>query len=336
MKVFVAGGAGYIGSVTTEMLCDEGHKVVVFDNLERGFQAAVDPRAKFLQGDLRYKEDIKSALLAERPDAIIHFAAYIEIGESMKEPMPFFENNVSGSLNLMSAMVESGCKKLIFSSTCATYGTPARMPMDETLPQHPESVYGESKLLCEKMFRWGQEIHGIECVFLRYFNACGATEKYGEAHHPESHLIPLVLQVPLGKRDAICIFGDDYETRDGTCVRDYIHIRDLAQAHILALKPGIRGGYNLGNGDGYTVKEVIEVCRAVTGHPIPVELKPRRPGDLTALVADATRARTELGWDPQFPDLKSIVQSAWDWHRTNPDGYPLSQLQQNQKQEWQK
>jgi UDP-glucose 4-epimerase len=195
MKVLVAGGAGYIGSVTTEMLCDAGHDVVVFDNLERGHQPAIDPRAKFLQGDLRFKEDIKSALLAERPEAVIHFAAYIEVGESMVDPMPFFENNVSGSLNLMHAMVESGCKKLIFSSTCATYGTPERMPMDETLPQKPESVYGESKLLCEKIFQWGEEIHGIECVFLRYFNACGATAKYGEAHHPESHLIPLVLQV---------------------------------------------------------------------------------------------------------------------------------------------
>ena len=321
MKVLVAGGAGYIGSVTTELLCDEVHEVVVFDNLERGYQTAVDPRAKFIQGDLRYKEDIKSALLAERPDAVIHFAAYIEIGESMKEPMPFFENNVGGSLNLMLAMVASGCKKLIFSSTCATYGTPDRMPMDEALPQKPESVYGESKLLCEKIFQWVQEIHGIECVFLRYFNACGATEKYGEAHNPESHLVPLVLQVPLGKRDKISIFGDDYETRDGTCVRDYIHIKDLAQAHILALKPGIRGGFNLGNGDGYTVKEVIEVCRDVTGHPIPAELEPRRAGDCTALVADATKAKKELGWDPQHADLKEIVQSAWDWHQVHPDGY---------------
>ncbi|HSR87670.1 MAG TPA: UDP-glucose 4-epimerase GalE, partial [Pontiella sp.] len=250
MKVLVAGGAGYIGSVTTQMLCEEGHEVVVFDNLERGYRPAVDPRARFLQGDLRYKEDIKSALLAERPDAVIHFAAYIEVGESMKEPMPFFENNVVGSLNLMNAMVEADCKKLIFSSTCAIYGTPERTPMDETLPQKPESVYGESKLLCEKIFQWGQEIHGIECVFLRYFNASGATEQYGEAHNPESHLIPLVLQVAQGRRDKIYTFGEDYETRDGTCVRDYIHIKDLALAHILALKPGISGAFNLGNGDG--------------------------------------------------------------------------------------
>jgi UDP-glucose 4-epimerase len=321
MKVLVAGGAGYIGSVTTQMLCDEGHEVVVFDNLERGYQPAIDPRASFLQGDLRYKEDIKSALLAERPDAVIHFAAYIEVGESMKEPMPFFENNVSGSLNLMNAMVESGCRKLIFSSTCATYGTPERIPMDESLPQLPESVYGESKLLCEKIFQWGEEIHGIECVFLRYFNACGATEKYGEAHSPESHLIPLVLQVALGQRDKIYIFGEDYETRDGTCVRDYIHIKDLAQAHILALKPGISGAYNLGNGDGYTVREVIDVCREVTGHPIPAEGQPRRPGDCTSLVADATKAKTELGWNPQHADLKEIVESAWNWHRAHPKGY---------------
>ena len=321
MNVLVAGGAGYIGSVTTQMLCDEGHDVVVFDNLERGYRPAVDPRAKFIQGDLRYKEDIKSALLAERPEAVIHFAAYIEVGESMVTPMPFYENNVSGSLNLMNAMVESGCKKLIFSSTCATYGTPERIPMDESLPQKPESVYGDSKLLCEHMFQWGQDIHGIECVFLRNFNACGATEQYGEGHNPESHLIPLVLQVAQGKREKIFMFGDDYETRDGTCVRDYIHIKDLAQAHILALKPGISGPFNLGNGDGYTVKEVIEVCREVTGHPIPAEIQPRRAGDCTALVADATKARTVLGWDPQHADLKEIVQSAWDWHQSHPNGY---------------
>jgi UDP-glucose 4-epimerase len=321
MKVLVAGGAGYIGSVTTQMLCDEGHEVVVFDNLERGHKAAIDPRAKFLQGDLRYKEDIKSALLAERPEAVIHFAAYIEVGESMVAPMPFYENNVSGSLNLMSAMVEAGSKKLIFSSTCATYGTPERIPMDESLPQHPESVYGDSKLLCEHIFQAGQDIHGIECVFLRYFNACGATEQYGEAHNPESHLIPLVLQVAQGKRDKIFIFGEDYETRDGTCVRDYIHIKDLAQAHILALKTGISGAFNLGNGDGYTVREVIDVCREVTGNPIPAESKPRRAGDCTALVADATKAKTVLGWNPRHADLKEIVQSAWNWHRAHPNGY---------------
>lgn len=321
MNVLVAGGAGYIGSVTTEMLCDAGHDVTVFDNLERGHRAAVDPRATFIEGDLRKPETIAAAFSAAKPEAVIHFAAYIEVGESMVDPLPFFENNVSGSLNLMKAMVDADCKKLIFSSTCATYGTPKKMPMDETLPQKPESVYGESKLLCEKIFQWAEQIHGVECVFLRYFNACGATAKYGEAHNPESHLIPLVLQVPLGTREKIFMFGDDYETRDGTCVRDYIHIRDLAQAHILALKPGLSGAFNLGNGDGYTVKEVIDVCREVTGHPIPAELKPRRAGDCSSLISDSTKAKTILGWKPEYPDLRSIVESAWNWHQAHPDGY---------------
>ena len=321
MKILVAGGAGYIGSVTTQMLCDADHQVVVFDNLERGYRPAVDPRAHFIKGDLRNKQDILSALEIEQPDAIIHFAAYIEVGESMKEPLPFFENNITGSLNLMHAMVETECKKLIFSSPCATYGTPQKIPMDESLPQHPESVYGESKLVTEKIFQWAEQIHGIECVFLRYFNACGATDAYGEAHIPESHLIPLILQVAQGKREKIYIFGDDYETKDGTCVRDYIHIKDLAQAHILALKPGISGAYNLGNGGGYTVKEVIEVCRNVTGHPIPAEIEPRREGDCTILVADATKAQHELGWDPQYPDLETIVKTAWAWHQAYPNGY---------------
>lgn len=321
MNILVAGGAGYIGSVTTEMLCDAGHDVTVFDNLEKGHRAAIDPRAAFIQGDLRKRETIDAALKEAKPEAVIHFAAYIEVGESMVNPMPFFENNVSGSLNLMSAMVENDVKKLIFSSTCATYGTPEKMPMDESLPQHPESVYGESKRLCEKIFSWAQQIHGVECVFLRYFNACGATEKYGEDHTPESHLIPLILQVPLGKREKIYIFGDDYDTPDGTCIRDYIHIRDLAQAHILALKPGISGAFNLGNGDGYSVKEVIDVAREVTGNPIPADVQPRRAGDCTRLISDSTKARSELGWNPQFTDLRSIVESAWNWHQSHPSGY---------------
>jgi len=321
MKVLVAGGAGYIGSVTTELLCDAGHDVTVLDNLERGHREAVDPRAAFVQADLRKPLELDAALKKIRPEAVIHFAAYIEVGESMVDPLPFFENNVSGSLNLIKAMVAADCKKLIFSSTCATYGSPEKMPMDETLPQKPESVYGESKLICEKMFRWAEQIHGVECVFLRYFNACGATEQYGEDHRPETHLIPLVLQVPQGKREKIYIFGDDYDTPDGTCVRDYIHIRDLAQAHILALKPGLSGAFNLGNGDGYSVKEVIDVAREVTGHPIPAELQDRRAGDCTRLISDSTKAKTILGWNPEYADLRSIVESAWIWHRANPEGY---------------
>ncbi len=321
MKVLVTGGAGYIGSVTTEMLCDAGHEVTVFDNLERGHVEAIDSRAMFIQGDLRKPETIAAALKEAKPEAVIHFAAYIEVGESMVNPLPFFENNVSGSLNLMTAMVANNVKKLIFSSTCATYGSPEIMPMDESLPQKPESVYGESKLLCEKIFSWAEQIHGVECVFLRYFNACGATAKYGEDHKPETHLIPLVLQVPLGQREKIFIFGDDYDTPDGTCIRDYIHIRDLAQAHILALKPGTRGAFNLGNGDGYSVKEVIDVSREVTGHPIPATLEPRRTGDCPRLISDSAKAKEVLGWKPEYADLRSIVESAWNWHQSHPNGY---------------
>lgn len=320
-KILIAGGAGYIGSVTTETLCDLGYKVTVLDNLERGYKDSLDPRADFVKADLRNREEVNNVLDTVRPDAVIHFAAYIEVGESMTDPLPFFENNVSGSLNLLSAIVNCGCKKLIFSSTCATYGTPDRLPMDETLPQHPESVYGESKLICEKMFSWAEKIHGVESVFLRYFNASGATEKKGESHSPETHLIPLVLQVAQGKRDKIFIFGDDYDTPDGTCVRDYIHVKDLAQAHILSLKEGISGSFNLGNGTGFSVREVIETIREVTGHPIPVELQERRPGDAAKLVSDSTKAKEVLQWEPEFTNLKNIVESAWKWHQRYPDGY---------------
>ena len=321
MRVLVTGGAGYIGSVTTEMLCDAGHEVTVFDNLERGYRAAVDPRAGFIQGDLRKTEDINRAVADTHPEAVIHFAAYIEVGESMKTPVPFFENNVGGALHLLEAMVQNSVRKLIFSSTCATYGTPERLPMDETLSQRPESVYGESKLIGEAIFSWGEKIHGLEPVFLRYFNAAGATEKYGEAHNPETHLIPLILQVPLGKREKIYIFGDDYDTPDGTCIRDYIHIRDLAQAHILALKPGVKGAFNLGNGSGHSVREVVDVAREVTGHPIPVELQPRRPGDCARLISDSTKAKSVLGWKPEHDTLSEIMESAWKWHRAHPNGY---------------
>ena len=321
MKILVTGGAGYIGSITTQILCDSQHNVVVFDNLERGYRQAVDQRAKFIQGDLRNKQDIFKALDYEKPDAVIHFAAYIEVGESMIKPNEFFENNVMGSLNLIKAMNETGCKKIIFSSTCATYGTPDKIPMDESLKQRPESVYGESKLISEKIFSWAKEIHNIDYVFLRYFNACGATDIYGEAHNPETHLIPLILQVAQGKRNEIKLFGDDYPTRDGTCIRDYIHVKDLAQAHILALKSTISGVYNLGNGEGYTVKEVIDVCRKITNHPIPMSIKPRRSGDCTTLVADSSKARDEMGWEPRYPDLESIITSAWNWHQKYPDGY---------------
>ncbi len=321
MKILVTGGSGYIGSVTTELLCDDGHDVAVFDNLERGHREAVDPRARLVVGDLREPQPIRDALREWRPDAVVHFAAYALVGESMQEPHTYFENNVGGGLNLLDAMLRAGVKKIIFSSTCATYGQPEVLPMTETLPQRPTNPYGESKLMFETALRWEQERRGLRPVFLRYFNACGATEKYGEDHEPETHLIPNVLKVALGQAPAVPVFGDDYDTPDGTCIRDYIHIVDLARAHILALEKDVTGPFNLGTGTGFSVREVIETCRQVTGHPIPVALSPRRPGDPAGLVAGAEKAKAVLGWKPRYPDLKTIVQHAWDWHRAHPRGY---------------
>ena len=321
MKIFLTGGAGYIGSITTELLLDAGHEVVVFDNLERGHRAAVDRRARFIRGDLQKRDKIFKALADVKPDAVMHFAAYALVGESMQFPERYFDNNVIGGINLADAMVAAGCKKFIFSSTCATYGQPEKMPMTEDLPQRPQNPYGESKLMLEKVLLWYQQLHGIEPVFLRYFNACGATKKYGEDHDPESHIIPNVFKVALGQKENVQIFGEDYPTPDGTCIRDYIHIVDLAQAHILALKPGISGAFNLGNGEGFSVKQVIDACRAVTGHPIPAVVATRRPGDPARLISDSAKAKTVLGWKPQYPDIQTIVQHAWNWHQKRPHGY---------------
>ena len=328
MKIFLTGGAGYIGSVTTELLLDRGHEVVVFDSLERGHREAVDPRAKLVVGDLRNKDQVRDAMVAAKPQAVVHFAAYALVGESMADPLMYFRNNLDGGINLTEAMVAAGVKKIIFSSTCATYGYPDRVPMTEDLPQRPVNPYGESKLQFEKVLLWCQDRIGLQPVFLRYFNACGATKKYGEDHLPESHLIPNVLKVALGKADKVMVFGDDYETPDGTCIRDYIHIVDLAQAHILAVEGTATGAFNLGNGDGYSVKQVIDVSREVTGHPIPADVSPRRPGDPPRLIASAEKARKILGWKPQYPELKTIVEHAWAWHKAHPDGYgpaPLSE-----------
>ena len=321
MKILLTGGSGFIGSVTTELLCDDGHEVVVFDNLERGHREAVDPRARLVVGDLREPLAIREAMAAAKPDAVVHFAAYALVGESMQEPHKYFENNVGGGLNLLDAMLRVGVRKIIFSSTCATYGQPEVMPMTEALPQRPTNPYGESKLMFETALRWEQERRGLRPVFLRYFNACGATEKYGEDHEPETHLIPNVLKVALGQAPAVPVFGDDYPTPDGTCIRDYIHIVDLARAHILALEKDVVGAFNLGTGTGFSVKQVVETCREATGHPIPVALSPRRPGDPACLVAGAAKARDVLGWNPRHPDLKTIVQHAWNWHRAHPRGY---------------
>lgn len=321
MHIFLTGGAGYIGSVTTECLLNAGHSVTVFDSLELGHREAIDPRATFIQGDLCDRVAVREAMAVRVPDAVMHFAAYALVGESMENPLKYFHNNVAGGIHLVEAMEATGVKKFIFSSTCATYGYPERVPMTEDLPQQPVNPYGESKLMFERILLWAQERIGIQPVFLRYFNACGATERFGEHHEPETHLIPLVLFVAQGKRDHIKVFGTDYDTPDGTCIRDYIHIVDLAQAHILAVTGDHSGPFNLGNGSGYSVQEVIQVARELTGHPIPAQIAERRPGDPDRLVAAADKARSVLGWQPQYPDLKTIIADAWRWHQAHPDGY---------------
>lgn len=323
MKVLVTGGAGYIGSVAVEELIRAGEEVVVFDNLYQGHREAVHPAAAFVQGDLAVRGEIDAALAAHRPDAIMHFAAYSLVGESMQNPFKYMGDNVTNGLNLLHSAVEHGVRKFILSSTAALFGTPDEIPITEATRIDPGSPYGESKFILERTLRWLDEIYDFRYAALRYFNAAGATAERGEDHTPESHLIPLVLQVALGQREKIMIFGDDYPTRDGTCIRDYIHVVDLAQAHILALR-ALDGGsriYNLGNGQGFTVQEVIDTAREVTGHPIPAETTPRRPGDPAILIAGSDKIRAELGWDPKYPDLRSIMQTAWDWHVAHPRGY---------------
>ena len=321
MKVLVTGGAGYIGSVTTKLLLDAGHEVVIFDNLEYGHREAADPRARLVVGDLRQAEAILATMREVRPAAVVHFAAYAFVGESMEKPERYFRNNVGGGINLAEAMLACDVGRIVFSSTCATYGQPESVPIREDAPQNPTNPYGESKLMFEKMLGWYQAQHGMQATFLRYFNACGATESLGEDHSPEPHLIPLVMQVALGQRPDVKIFGDDYDTPDGTCLRDYIHIVDLAQAHILALTGGHAGAFNLGNGSGYSVRDVVDTAQAVTGRPIRAVMAPRRHGDPARLIAAADKARTVLGWKPKFPGLREILESAWKWHQAHPRGY---------------
>jgi len=321
VKVLVVGGAGYIGSVCTELLIDEGHEVAVFDNLSEGHRRALDPRAEFLEGDLSERSTIEGALVRTKPDAVMHFAASALVGESMENPSKYFRNNIANGLNLLDAMVDRGVERLVFSSTCATFGPPDRVPIDETLPQRPINPYGESKLAFERILRWYDEIHGLKFVALRYFNAAGASRKFGEDHRVETHLIPNVLKVALGQRRHVEIYGTDYETPDGTCIRDYIHILDLSQAHILALEAPKSEFYNLGTGGGSSVREIIETCRKVTGQEIPVVEKPRRPGDSPSLIAASEKIKSELGWAPRFQRIDSIVESAWTWHQKFPNGY---------------
>ncbi len=327
MAILVLGGAGYIGSHTVYELIDAGRDVVIADNLETGHIEAVHPKAKFYQGDIRNRKFIDSVFESEQIDGVIHFAANSLVGESMTNPLKYYDNNLCGTKVLLESMVAHGIDKIVFSSTAATYGEPERVPILETDKTEPTNCYGETKLSMEKMFKWVGKAHGLRFVSLRYFNACGAhvSGKIGEAHNPESHLIPLILQVPNGQRDFISIFGDDYDTKDGTCIRDYIHVTDLAQAHILAMNYLMDGGesniFNLGNGVGFTVKEVIDTARKVTGHPIPEKITPRRAGDPAQLIASSEKAKNVLGWHPKHADLEEIIATAWNWHKNHPHGF---------------
>ncbi|MEG0780737.1 MAG: UDP-glucose 4-epimerase GalE [Oscillospiraceae bacterium] len=327
MSILVLGGAGYIGSHTVYELIAAGREVVVADNLQTGFRAAVHPDAKFYHADLHDRAAMDKIFDAEKIDGVIHFAASSQVGESMVDPLKYYDNNLGGTAALLGAMVAHDVKKIVFSSTAATYGEPERVPILESDPTHPTNCYGETKLAMEHMMDWVSSAHGLRYVALRYFNACGAHPDgaIGEAHNPETHLIPVILQVPNGQRDAVAVFGDDYPTPDGTCVRDYIHVTDLAQAHILALDYLLEGGkndvFNLGNGVGFSVQQVIETARRATGHPIPATLSPRRAGDPAQLVASSEKAKRVLGWKPRYDDLETIISTAWAWHRSHPHGY---------------
>jgi len=321
MKILVTGGAGYIGSICVEELLNAGHEVVVFDNLSEGHRQAVDGRARFVEADLADRPAVFAALKEARPDAVMHFAAHALVPESMTNPSKYFRNNVANGIHLLDACVEAGVGKFVFSSTCAIFGMPERVPITEELPKAPINPYGESKWMFEKILAWYDRIHGLKSVCLRYFNAAGASRRFGEHHRQETHLIPNVLKVALGQKPHVEIFGTDYPTPDGTCVRDYIHILDLAQAHMLALHYPHSDVFNLGSGDGYSVRQVIDVVRTITGHAIPAIERPRRPGDPPKLVADSAKIRRVLGWAPRFASLDAIVDSAWRWQQAHPMGY---------------
>lgn len=327
MAILVLGGAGYIGSHTALELVKAGNEVVIADNLVTGYRKAIPEGAKFYEGDLRDSDFLDNLFHQEKIDAVIHFAAYSLVGESVTNPLKYYDNNLYGTKVLLEAMVKNNVGKIVFSSTAATYGEPENIPILESDRTCPTNPYGETKLAMEKMFKWTAEAHGLRYVSLRYFNACGADESgtIGEAHNPESHLIPLILQVPNGKRETISIYGTDYDTPDGTCIRDYIHVTDLAQAHILAVKYLANGGksdiFNLGNGVGYSVREVIETARKVTGNPFPATESSRRAGDPARLVASSEKAKSVLGWKPVHDSLEEIIASAWNWHKNHPNGY---------------
>jgi UDP-glucose 4-epimerase len=323
MNILVTGGSGYIGSATAEALIQAGHQVTVYDSLVTGHRAAVPEGARFVQADLSDSHALAETLTGQPFDAIMHFAAFIEAGESMKEPGRFYHNNYINSLALIENAVRAGVRRFVLSSTAAVFQS-SDEPLTEESPLGPTNVYGHTKLLIEETLEWYRQIHGLRYAALRYFNACGALPNRGEAHQPESHLIPLVLRVPLGERESANIYGSDYPTPDGTCIRDYIHIADLVSAHLLALEAlgeQERLIYNLGSGNGYSVREVIETVRQVTGHPIPVHELPRRPGDSARLVASSEKIKRELGWKPEHDNLQEIIASAWQWHKSHPNGY---------------
>jgi len=325
MKLLVTGGAGYIGSVVADQLLAAGHEVVIIDNLSRGHREAVPSGAELVVGDLADKEGLAALFRKHAFDGVLHFAAFIEAGESMKTPETFFRNNTANALGVLEVMLAAGVQRFVFSSTAALYGNPLRSPIQEDDALRPTNAYGESKLLVERMLEWFQRIHGMRYASLRYFNAAGAaTADRGEAHQPESHLVPRIMNVALGKQPYVEIFGTDYPTPDGTCVRDYIHVSDLATAHLLALEALERQSkliYNLGSGNGFTVRQVIEGVRRVTGQEIRVVESPRRAGDPAVLIASSQKIRRELNWKPQFPKLEHILESAWQWHKSHPEGY---------------
>ncbi len=321
MRILVTGGAGYIGSVVVKELVEVGHQVVVIDNLQTGHGQAVARDTTFVPGDLCDRKLVADLVQREQVEGVIHFAAEALVGESMSDPSKFFRNNVCCGINLLDAMVAGGVKKIVFSSSAATYGEPASVPVREDAPTAPTNPYGESKLTFEKILRWYKQIHGIAYVSLRYFNAAGATESLGEDHSPETHLIPLVLEAALGGRPSVKIYGQDYQTPDGTCVRDFVHVLDLAAVHILAMKDTNSTIYNVGTGQGHSVKEVIAAAERVTGKKIPIEVTARRPGDPARLVADGSKIQGELDWRPRHSDLEGILESAWNWHRDHPNGY---------------
>lgn len=324
MKVFVTGAAGFIGSVVTQRLIEEGYDVVGYDDMSKGHVQAFEPKGKLVQGDIRDADLVRKTLQDFRPEAVLHLAAEALIDESVTDPGRFFDVNVKGGLVLLEAMREIGCNRMIFSSTAATYGEPQYIPIDEDHPKEPVNSYGESKWQFERIMYWYRRSFGLNHVSFRYFNACGASDKYGEARKKETHIIPLLFEVALGHRKQFSLFGNDYDTPDGTCVRDYVHVIDIANAHILGLQKVDEIGeraFNIGSGNGNTNLEVIEAVREVTGHEIPFTWADRRPGDPARLVASNDRIRTELGWSPQYADIKEMVRSAWDWRQRHPNGY---------------